>query len=91
MRLDRFLWFARLARTRALAQGMAQSGQLRLDGRRVERAHLPVRIGSVIAMARGGRVEVVQVAALPVRRGPPAEARACYTMLTGIDGQAGPQ
>ena len=37
MRIDKFLWFARLARSRKLAQAMAEAGMMRLDGRRVER------------------------------------------------------
>jgi ribosome-associated heat shock protein Hsp15 len=39
LRIDKLLWFLRLARTRALAQDWAQAGHIRLNGRRVERAH----------------------------------------------------
>lgn len=81
MRIDRFLWFARLARSRSAAQAMAEAGTLRLDGRRVDRAHLPVRVGSVLAFVQGDRVRIVRVAALPARRGPPAEAQALYLDL----------
>ena len=49
MRLDRFLWFARLARTRSAAQAIAEKGTLRIDGRRIERSAAPVRVGSVLA------------------------------------------
>ncbi len=81
MRLDMFLWYARLAKTRSAAQAIAMKGLLRLDGRRIERAHCPVRVGMVVAFPQGGRVHILRVAALPVRRGPPAEARALYTLL----------
>lgn len=82
MRLDRFLWFARIVKTRAIAQALATSGHLRLDGRAVDRAAAPVRIGAVIAFATPtGRVRAIRVAALPPRRGPPAEALACFTEL----------
>jgi ribosome-associated heat shock protein Hsp15 len=82
MRLDRFLWFVRLAKRRTWAQRLAEGGHLRIDGRRVERAHAPVRPGNVIAfVTHDGKVRVVRVDALPLRRGPPAEARACYTDL----------
>lgn len=87
MRVDRFLWFARLAKTRTVAQALAESGRLRLDGRRVDRAHAPVRIGSVIAFVRGADVRVLRVVALPGRRGPPAEAAALYVELANtVDG-----
>lgn len=77
MRLDRFLWFARLAKTRSAAQKIAGEGRLRLDGRAVDRAHASVRIGSVLAFVQGDRVRAIRVEALPLRRGPAPEARAC--------------
>ena len=81
MRLDRFLWFVRIVKTRSQAQAMAEQGHLRVDGRRADRAHLPVRPGNVLAFALRGEVRVIRVEALPARRGPPAEARACYVDL----------
>ena len=38
LRLDKLLWFLRLARTRALAQERVAAGHIRLNGRRVERS-----------------------------------------------------
>ena len=81
MRLDRFLWFARLAKTRSAAQKIAGEGRLRLDGRAVDRAHVGVRVGSVLAFVQGDRVRAIRVEALPARRGPAPEAQACYTDL----------
>lgn len=82
MRLDRFLWWARLARTRTAAQSLAEEGRLRLDGRLVDRAHAPVRPGNILTFAvPGGRVRVVRVESLPHRRGPPSEAQGCYIDL----------
>lgn len=82
MRVDRFLWFARLAKTRSFAQQVAEARHLRIDGRVIDRAHAPVRIGNVLTFPLHGRVRVVRVEALPPRRGPPVEARACYFDLT---------
>jgi ribosome-associated heat shock protein Hsp15 len=79
IRLDKFLWFARIVKTRALAQTMAEGGRLRLAGRVVDRAHAPVRVGDVLSFAHRGQVRVLRIEALPVRRGPPAEARALYS------------
>jgi ribosome-associated heat shock protein Hsp15 len=79
LRLDKFLWFARIVKTRGLAQGLAEEGRLRLGGRVVDRAHAPVRVGDVLSFAVHGKVRVIKVEALPRRRGPPAEARALYT------------
>jgi len=81
MRLDLFLWFARLTRSRNIARELAEGGLLRIDGRRIERAAAPVRIGSVLAFPLHGQVRVLRVEALPVRRGPPAEAATLYQDL----------
>lgn len=79
LRLDKFLWFARIVKTRNLAQQLAEQGRLRLAGRIIDRAHAPVRVGDVLSFAIHGRVRVIRVEALPARRGPPAEARSLYT------------
>ena len=88
LRLDKFLWFARIVKTRALAQVMAEDGHLRLNGRVVDKAHAIVRVGDVLGFARQGAVRVLKIEALPVRRGPPADARAFYSELTSEAGQA---
>jgi ribosome-associated heat shock protein Hsp15 len=81
LRLDKFLWFARIVKTRGLAQQLAEAGRLRIGGRVVDRAHAPVRAGDVLSFALRGTVRVLRIEALPARRGPPAEARALYTDL----------
>jgi ribosome-associated heat shock protein Hsp15 len=84
LRLDKFLWFARIVKTRALAQQLAEQGRIRLAGRVVDRAHAPVRVGDVLSFALRGSVRVLKVEALPARRGPPAEARALYSEIEGL-------
>jgi ribosome-associated heat shock protein Hsp15 len=79
LRLDKFLWFARIVKTRALAQALAEEGRIRIAGRIVDRAHAPVRVGDVLSFAHRGAVRVLKVEALPARRGPPAEARELYS------------
>jgi len=81
LRLDKFLWFARIVKTRALAQTLAEQGRIRIGGRVVDRAHAPVRVGDVMSFAQRGAVRILRVEALPARRGPPAEARALYTEI----------
>jgi ribosome-associated heat shock protein Hsp15 len=81
MRLDKFLWFARLAKTRGAAQAIAVSGHVRIDSRVVGRAHVAIHAGQIIAFPQGPRVRVVRIEALPVRRGPAPEAKMCYSDL----------
>ena len=88
LRLDKFLWFARIAKTRSAAQALAEQGRIRIGGRVIDRAHAPVRVGDVLSFAQRGAVRVLRIEALPVRRGPPAEARASYCELTSEAGEA---
>ena len=81
LRIDKFLWFVRLAKSRSLAQKMAEDGHIRLNGRRIERAHAPVRTGDLITFPHHHGVRVVRVVQLPGRRGPAPEAQSCYEEL----------
>lgn len=90
MRIDRYLWFARLAKTRSFAQEVAAARHLRIDGRVVDRAHAAVRVGNVLTFPLHGRIRVIRIEALPARRGPAPEARACYADLT-VDASARPE
>jgi ribosome-associated heat shock protein Hsp15 len=60
---------------------------MRLSGRVVERAAAPVRVGDVLSFALRGKVRVIRVEGLPIRRGPAAEARSHYCELTSEAGQ----
>ena len=79
LRLDKFLWFARIVKTRSAAQTLAEQGRLRLNGRVIDRSHAAVGVGDVLSFAVHGKVRVLKVDALPARRGSPAEARTLYT------------
>lgn len=78
MRLDRFLFFVRLLKSRTLAQAIIGEGRVRVDGKRVDKPSEEVRVGSVIALPLYDRIRILRVLALPARRGPAAEARSCY-------------
>ncbi len=82
VRLDKFLWFIRLAKTRSFAQDIASGGHLRIDGRVVDKPHASVGVGNVLTFALHDRVRIIRIEALPHRRGPAPEAQACYTDLS---------
>ncbi|CAN5123285.1 hypothetical protein BH10PSE13_BH10PSE13_15170 [soil metagenome] len=88
-RIDRFLWFARLTGNRGAAQTLAERGIVRLNGRRVERAHTPVRRGDLLTLPLGDAVRVIRIVELPGRRGPAPEARTHYELIEPGDGNAG--
>ncbi|WP_338502018.1 S4 domain-containing protein [Sphingomonas kaistensis] len=84
MRLDRYLFFIRLLKTRTQAQELLHQGRTRIDGRRVEKVSEIVRVGATITLPLRGAIRVIRVLSLPARRGPSPEARACYEEL-GVD------
>jgi len=94
LRLDKFLWFARIAKTRTAAQAIVEKGRIRIDGRVAERTSTPVKIGSVLTFALQDRVRVLRVEALPARRGPAPEAATCITDLvaqSAVDAPVAPK
>lgn len=78
MRLDRYLFFVRLMKSRTQAQGLIEGGHVRIDGKRVAKPSEEVRPGQVIVMPLRGQVRVIRVLAMPERRGPAPEARSHY-------------
>lgn len=81
-RLDKWLWFARVIKTRTLAAGLVTDGKVRVNRERTVKPSQTVRPGDVVTVAVGPTVRVLEVVAPGVRRGPPAEAQALYRDLT---------
>ena len=80
IRLDKWLWHARFAKTRSLAAKLCESG-IRIDGTLVVKPGATVRPGQVLTFALGRHVRVVELVAIGLRRGPAEEARTLYRDL----------
>jgi ribosome-associated heat shock protein Hsp15 len=78
LRLDKWLWFARVVRTRTIAQDLARSGHVRVNGQRTDSASRMVRAGDVLTIALPSRVRVLKVVDVAERRGPPPDGAALY-------------
>ncbi len=85
MRVDRLLWFLRLAPSRSYAQQGVLAGHFRLNGRRIEKPGAAVTVGDVLTLPLRTGVQIIAIIAVPGRRGPASEAQSCYQVL---DGQA---
>lgn len=91
MRLDVWLWRARQFKTRAAAAACILEGGVRLSergqfaasgkGPRFAKPASLARIGDAITFPSPRGVISLRILALPARRGPPAEARACYAPI----------
>ena len=82
LRLDKWLWFTRFLKSRSLAAKLCATGRVRISGRVVTKPHQPVRVGDVLTFPLGPHIRVIEVKALGLRRGPPAEARGLYADLS---------
>jgi ribosome-associated heat shock protein Hsp15 len=85
-RLDKWLWFARFAKTRTLAAKLVTSGFVRVNGQRTDSAAKAVAVGDVITVALGRATLVVRIEGLGERRGPAPEARQLYAALNEDNG-----
>ena len=77
-RLDKWMFCARLCRTRETARAVIEGGKVRLNGARVQKPGHAVRPGDVLTLAVGGQVRVLKVLVLAERRGAAAEAALLY-------------
>jgi len=78
LRLDKWLWFARVVRTRSQATRLCAEGGVSVGGRGAAKAHHPVRIGDLITIDLSQHRRRLTVLRLGERRGPPAAARLLY-------------
>jgi ribosome-associated heat shock protein Hsp15 len=81
-RIDKWLWFARMAKSRTLAQKLAVSGRVRVNRERNRSASRPVQPGDILTIALDSGVRVLKVVAPGSRRGPATEARLLFEDLS---------
>lgn len=81
MRIDRLLCHLRFVRTRSAAHRLVEEGHIRRNGERVTRGSRDIAVGDILTLPLGESVRLVEILALPERRGPPREAQACYREL----------
>jgi ribosome-associated heat shock protein Hsp15 len=82
-RIDKWLWHARMVRTRSAAAALTEAGHVRLNGARVTAPGQVVRKGDVVTLALDRAVRVVRVEGFCERRGQSDAARALYSEVTG--------
>ena len=81
-RLDKWLWFVRVIKTRTQAAALVTEGKVRVNKVRVEKPSQSLRPGDVVTVTVRGHIRVLKMVAPGVRRGPPVEARTLYEDLT---------
>ena len=80
-RLDKWLCFARFARTRPAAVRLVEDGHVRIAGRRAENPAQGLKLGDVLTLALPHATVVVRILAFAERRAPFETARLLYERL----------
>ncbi|RAI37611.1 hypothetical protein CH338_15570 [Rhodoplanes elegans] len=75
-RIDKWLWHARVVRTRSAAAALAAAGHVRINGVRIDAASRPVKRGDVVTVALDRQVRVLVVTGFAERRGSATDAQA---------------
>ncbi|MDO5630511.1 MAG: RNA-binding S4 domain-containing protein [Paracoccus sp. (in: a-proteobacteria)] len=81
LRLDKWLFFARIFKSRGLAAERIEGGGVRINGAPVRKPGRSIRPGDQITVSAHGRVIALRVLAPGTRRGPAAEAQGLYELL----------
>ena len=90
-RIDKWLWHARVVRTRSAAAALAASGHVRLNSQRIDAASRTVRAGDVVTIALDRTVRVLKVAGFAERRGSADDAQVLYEDLSPAPRRAEPE
>jgi ribosome-associated heat shock protein Hsp15 len=77
-RLDQWLWFARLVRSRSRGARLCAAGAVEINTVAVKKPNHTIRVGDTIAVPQGGFRRTVRVMGLGARRGSPTEAQLLY-------------
>jgi ribosome-associated heat shock protein Hsp15 len=77
-RIDKWLFFTRIAKSRTLAQEWIEGGHVSVNGEKVRRSSADVRVGDRLEVLAERRTYVLVVKAPGTRRGPFEEARLLY-------------
>lgn len=81
-RVDKWLFFARVVKSRSLAAKLAVGGKVRVNRDKIDQAAYQVKIGDVLTVTLDRKILVYKVLAPGDRRGPASEAQLLYQDMT---------
>jgi ribosome-associated heat shock protein Hsp15 len=81
LRLDRWLWHARLVRRRERAGELVAARRVRVNGQIATKTHQRLRPGDVVTVTQPEAIQVIRVLGLGERRGRAVDAVGLYETL----------
>jgi ribosome-associated heat shock protein Hsp15 len=90
-RVDKWLWHARIVKSRTLAQKLVSAGHVRINRRKVDQPGHAVKVGDVLTVRRERDILVYRIDGIAQQRGPFAQARTLYTDIANAAQGDGPE
>jgi len=90
-RIDKWLWHARVVRTRSAASALTAAGHVRINGQRIDAPSQLVRTGDVVTVTLDHAVRVLKVLGFAERRGSAEDARALCALIEAVSMSAPPE
>jgi ribosome-associated heat shock protein Hsp15 len=81
-RLDKWLWHARVMKTRTLAATLVKEGKVRVNGERVAKTSHTLKLGDGLTIALRQQVRVLKVTGFALKRGSAGLAAALFEDLS---------
>ncbi|MGI9365148.1 MAG: RNA-binding S4 domain-containing protein [Rhizobiaceae bacterium] len=82
LRIDKWLWYARVLKTRTLAASCVKSGKVRVNQEKISSPSRGVSPGDVLTITLDRQIKVLEIIELGSRRGPATEAQQLYNDLS---------
>ena len=85
LRLDVYLYYIRIFKSRSLATKFVSTNRLRISGQVTQKPHKMISIGDVLTMTINDNIKILKVLDIPNRRGPYSESLNFYEDITPIE------
>ncbi len=85
LRLDIYLYYIRIFKSRSIATKFVLTNRLRISGQVTQKPHKLISIGDVLTMTINDNIKILKVLGIPNRRGPYSESLNFYEDITPIE------
>ena len=85
LRLDIYLYYIRIFKSRSIATKFVSKNRLRISGHVTQKPHKMISIGDVLTMTINDNIKILKVLDIPNRRGPYSESLNFYEDITPVE------
>ena len=82
LRLDIYLYYIRIFKSRSIATKFVLTNRLRISGQVTQKPHKMISVGDVLTMTINDNIKILKVLDIPSRRGPYPESLNFYEDIT---------